>query len=137
MNTCFSSWLLLLMGTWIDTSSSSMDHIIQDQLPPNPCFMHECMLMFWNSVINSLQLREPTLPPASLLLSAKCHKSFSNFLLIADFFLSLLLLGFFKIDYYFGLSCSCYLCNIFHMNYYQGLLMYFILSCVLPDLQSS
>jgi hypothetical protein len=36
------------------------------------------------------------LPSASLLPYAKCHKSFSNFLLIADFFLFLLLLGFFK-----------------------------------------
>jgi hypothetical protein len=74
------------------------------------------------------------LPSASLLPSAKCQKYFSNFLLIADFFLSLLLLGFFKIDSDFKLSCSYYLCNIFHMNCYQGLLMYFILSCVLSEL---
>ena len=96
--------------------------------------MHGCMLFFWNSIINSLQLRESMLPSASLLPSAKCHKSFSNFFSIANFFLPLLLLGFFKFDYDFGLSCNCYLCNSFHMNCYQGLLMYFILSCVLPCL---
>jgi hypothetical protein len=48
--------------------------------------MHECMLFFWNYVISSLYLKEATLSSASLLPSAKCHKSFSNFLLIADFF---------------------------------------------------
>jgi hypothetical protein len=37
------------------------------------------------------------LPSASLFTFAKCYKSFSNFLLIADFFPSLLLLGFFLI----------------------------------------
>jgi hypothetical protein len=67
------------------------------------------------------------LPSASLFPSAKYHKSISNFFLIADFFLSLLILGFFKIDSD----------NNFHMNCYQGLLMYFILSCVLFDLYQS
>jgi hypothetical protein len=65
------------------------------------------------------------LPSASLFPSAKYYKSFSNFLLIADFFLSLLLLSLFRIDSDFGLSC-----NSFHMI----CLMYFILSCVLSDL---
>jgi hypothetical protein len=46
------------------------------------------------------------LPSTSLLPSTKCHKLFSNFLLIADYFLSLLLLGFFKIDSNFILSCG-------------------------------
>ena len=50
--------------------------------------MHECMLIFWNFAVSSLQLREPTLSSASLLPSTKCHKSFSNFLLIVDFFAS-------------------------------------------------
>jgi hypothetical protein len=63
------------------------------------------------------------LPAASLFPSAKCYKSFSNFLLIANFFL--LLLSLFRIDYDFNLSC-----NSFHMI----CLMYFILSCVLSDL---
>ena len=49
-------------------------------------------------------------PSVSLFPSIRCHKSFSNFFLIVDFVL----------------SCSCYLCNNFHMN----CLMYFILSCV-------
>jgi hypothetical protein len=40
------------------------------------------------------------LPSASLLPYAKCYKSFSNFLLIADSFLSLLLLGFSLISAY-------------------------------------
>jgi hypothetical protein len=40
------------------------------------------------------------IPSASLLPYAKCHKSFSKFLLIADFFLSLLLIGFFMISSY-------------------------------------
>jgi hypothetical protein len=62
---------------------------------------------------------------ASLFPCANCYKSFSNFILFADFFLSLLLLSLFRIDYDFGLSC-----NIFHMI----CLMYFILSCVLSDL---
>jgi hypothetical protein len=37
------------------------------------------------------------LPSASLFPFAKCYKYFSNFLLIVDFFLSLLILGFFFI----------------------------------------
>jgi hypothetical protein len=60
---------------------------------------------------------------SSLFPSVECYKSFSNFLLIADFFL--LLLSLFRIDSNFGLSC-----NRFHMI----CLMYFILSCVLSDL---
>jgi cell division protein FtsW (lipid II flippase) len=83
------------------------------------------MLFFWKYIIGSLRLTESTLPSASLLSSAKRHKSFFNFLLIANFFLSLLLLSLFMIDSDFGLSC-----NSFHMI----CLMYFILSCVLPDL---
>jgi hypothetical protein len=74
------------------------------------------------------------LSSASLLPSAKCHKSFSNFLLIVDFFLFLLLPGFFKFDYDFAYLAVVTYVNSFHMNCYQGLLMYFILSCVLPDL---
>jgi hypothetical protein len=60
-------------------------------------------------------------PSASLLSSAKHHKSFSNFLLIADFFL----LGFFKIDSDFGSSC-----NSFH----KICLIYFILSCIVIEI---
>jgi hypothetical protein len=71
---------------------------------------------------------------AFVLPSAKCHKSFSNFLLIDDLFMFLLLLGFFKFDSDFGLSGSCYLYNSFHRNFYQGLSMYFIFSYVLLDL---
>ena len=88
----------------------------------------------FDNIIGSLHLGESTLPSASLLPFAKCHKSFSNFLLSVDFFLSLLLLGFFKIDSDFHLSCNCYFYNNFHMNCYQGLLMYFIISCVFPCL---
>jgi hypothetical protein len=54
----------------------------------------------------------------SLLFSTKRHKSFSNFLSIADFFLSLLLLSLFMID-------STYLA-IAHD-------LYFILLCVLSN----
>jgi hypothetical protein len=60
---------------------------------------------------------------SSLFPSAKCYKFFSNFLLIADFFL--LLRSLFRIDSHFDLYC-----NSFHMICY----MYFILSCVLSDL---
>jgi hypothetical protein len=117
---CFS-WLL----PWIYTSSSSMDHRISSLLILASC-MNACSSF---GIYNRL-------PPSNrvhasvCILTAKCHKSFSNFLLIVDFFLSLLLLGFFKIDSDFVLSCSCYLCNNFHMN----CLMYFILSCVLSCL---
>jgi hypothetical protein len=58
------------------------------------------------------------LPSASFFPFAQCHKYFSNFLLIDDFFL----LGFFKIDSDFGLSC-----NSFH----KICLIYFILSCIM------
>jgi hypothetical protein len=87
--------------------------------------MYECKFFFWKYIISSLHLTESTLPSASLLSSAKCHKSFSNFLLIVDFFLSLLLLSFFKIDYDFDLTRN---------NFHMICLMYFILSCVLSDL---
>jgi hypothetical protein len=106
---CFSCLL-----PWIYTSSFSMNHRISSLL-----ILASCM-----SVYNRL-------PPSNrvhasvLLSSAKRHKSFSNFLLIVDFFLSLLLLSLFMIDSDFGLSC-----NSFHMI----CLMYFILSCVLSNL---
>jgi hypothetical protein len=87
--------------------------------------MYECMFFFWKYIIDSLHIIDSMLMSTSLLPYAKCHKSFSNFLLIAKFCLSLLLLIFFKIDSNFGLSC-----NSFHMI----CLMYFILSCVLSDL---
>jgi hypothetical protein len=94
--------------------------------------MHALLLELYNRLPPSNRVHALS---ASLLPSAKCHKSFSNFLLIVDFFLFLLLSGFFKFDSDFGLSCSCYLCNSFHMNCYHGLLMYFILSCVFPCLR--
>jgi hypothetical protein len=125
--------MLLFMATTIDGNMDRYFIIFNGSyyLGLAPCFMHECMIFFWNYIISSLHLIESMLPSTSLLPSTKCHKSFSNFLLIVDFFLFLLLLAFFKFDSDFGLSCSCYLCNSFHMNCYQGLLMYFILSCVL------
>jgi hypothetical protein len=127
LNTYCLSWLL----PWIYTSSSSMDHRMSSLL----------ILVY---IIGSLRLIESTFPSTSLLSfaiytllppsnrvhasillsSAKRHKSFSNFLLIDDFFLSLLLLSLFMIDFDFGLSC-----NSFHMI----CLMYFILSCVLSN----
>jgi hypothetical protein len=87
--------------------------------------MYECMFFFWKYSINSLHLIESTHPSASLLSSTKCHKSFSNFLLIVDFFLSFLLLSVFKIDSDFRLTFN---------NFHMICLMYFILSCVLSDL---
>jgi hypothetical protein len=107
--------------------------------------MYACMFFFWKYILGSFRLTESTLLSASLLpsaiynrlpssnrfhasvllSSAKHHTSFSNFLLIANFFLSFLLLSLFMIDSDFVLSC-----NSFHMI----CLMYFILSCVLSDL---
>jgi hypothetical protein len=90
------SWLL----PWIYTSSSSMDHRISsllilascmsayNRLPPsNRVHASICILIVFCRVHASV-----------LLSSTKRHKSFSNFLLIADFFLSLLLLSLFMID---------------------------------------
>ena len=68
-------------------------------------------------IIISLHLGDSTFPSASLLFSAKHHKSFSNFLVIVDFFL----LGFFHIDSNFGLSCN---------SFRKICLIYFILSCI-------
>ena len=68
-------------------------------------------------ITSSLHLGDSTFPSSSLLFSTKHHKSFSNFLVIVDFFL----LGFFQIDSDFGLSCNSFrkICSI-----------YFILSCI-------
>jgi hypothetical protein len=126
------SWLL----PWIYTSSSSMDHRISSLLILASCMSaYNRLPHLTESMLPSASLLSSAiynwLPPSNrvhasvLLSSAKRHKSFSNFLLIVDFFLSLLLLSLFMIDSDFGLSC-----NSFHMI----CLMYFILSCVLSNL---
>ena len=101
LNTCCLSWLL----PWIYTSSSSMDHRIRSLLILAPC-MNACSS--FDNIIGSFHLGDSTLSSASLLPSAKCHKYFSNFLLIVDFFMSLLLLGFFKIDFDNNFHMNCY-----------------------------
>jgi len=68
-------------------------------------------------ITSSLHLGESMFPSTSLLFSAKNHKSLSNFLVIVDFFL----LGFFHIDFDFGLSCN---------HFHKICLIYFILSCI-------
>jgi hypothetical protein len=68
-------------------------------------------------IIRYLHLGDSVFSSASLLFFAKHHKSFSNFLVIADLFL----LEFFQIDSDFGLYC-----NSFH----KICLIYFILSCI-------
>jgi hypothetical protein len=96
LNTYCLSWLL----PWIYTSSSSMDHRISsllilascmsayNRLPPsNRVHASICILIVFCRVHASI-----------LLSSTERHKSFSNFLLIVDFFLSLLLLSLFMID---------------------------------------
>ena len=76
----------------IYTSSSSMDHRISSLLILASC-MNACSY-FWSYIIGSLHLRESMLPSASLFPSAKCYKSFSNFLWL----LSSFCLCFFKVS---------------------------------------
>jgi hypothetical protein len=126
------------MATTMDiyTSSSSMDHGISsllilascmsayNQLPSSTKSTLSYASLLSSAIYNWLSLSNKV-HTSVLLSSTKCHKSFSYFVLIVDFFLFLLLLSLFMIDSDFGLSC-----NIFHMIW----LMYFILSCVLSDL---
>jgi hypothetical protein len=105
LSTYCLSWLL----PWIYTSSSLMDHRISsililascmsayNRLPPsNRVHAFVCILIVFCNIYNWLSLSNRV--QASVLLSStKNHKSFSNFLLIADFFLSLLLLSLFMI----------------------------------------